>query len=140
MSDGYTSPPRRVVLIRSTFVGLMAGGLIGAGFGAVLSIATSEQLQDLLGALWAGFVVGGVIGLATGLMMGLALWLLGPTYQPRSQILRLGIALGTVTCGFVALSMLAGRPLVDLYALILLAPAGLAAWFLLPVVLRPTPR
>ena len=140
MSDGYTPPPRNVVLIRSVFVGLASGAVIGMVFAGALSIAQGVAVADLLGALWVGFLVGGTIGMFTGLVLGLALYLIGPDYQHSSAVLRAGVALAAVACGYVALSLLARRPLTDLYTVALLIPAGVGAWFLLPIVLRPTAR
>jgi LytS/YehU family sensor histidine kinase len=140
MSDRYTPPPRNVVLIRSVFLGLAAGAVIGMMFAGALSIAQAVALSDLLGALWVGFLIGGTIGMFTGLVLGLVLYAIGPDYQHNSSLLRVGVAVATVVCGYVALSLLARRPLADLYTVALLIPAGVGAWFLLPIVLRPTAR
>jgi hypothetical protein len=136
-SDGYTPPPRNVVLIRSVFVGLAAGAVIGMVFAGALSIAQAVAASDLLGALWVGFLLGGTIGLFTGLVLGLVLYVIGPDYRHNSGLMRAGLALAAVACGYLALSFLAHQPLADIYTVALLIPAGVGAWFLLPIVLRP---
>ncbi|HET8738149.1 MAG TPA: hypothetical protein VFO17_00275 [Acidimicrobiia bacterium] len=142
MSGGNTSPPRNVVLIRSIFVGLGAGGFIGMLYAAlVMALSMAEgngSMGDLIGALWVGFLLGGVIGLLTGAILGFGLSLIGPEHG-SSAPMRLGVSLACMACGFAALAWISGSPFLPLDALIILVPAGVMAWFLLPYVLGPRP-
>ena len=122
-----------MILVRSVFYGVAAGALVGFVIGLVAGVDDTDTLPVALAV--AGF--GAAFGGATGLVLGVAV-LFGPrTAGTRSRAL---IALAAMACVLGLLWILFGVGSWSWYLLIFIVPAGPAAWFLLPMVLRPVAR
>jgi tetrahydromethanopterin S-methyltransferase subunit E len=122
-------PGANVVFVRSLFYGVAAGG----AFGVAVGLASTRSIYSVpVAGGWGAF-----IGAATGLVLGLCLGLIRPKV---SVLLRVLVASLAMLCVYLGLSLLLqGFPLHP-GILLLVVPPGLAAWFLLPVVLRPEAR
>ena len=117
------------MLVRSLFYGVAAGG----AFGVAVGLASTRSIYSVpVAGAW-----GALIGYATGLVLGLFLGLIRPKV---SVLLRLLVASVAMVWVYLGLSLvLQGFPLHP-GILLLVVPAGLAAWFLLPMVLRAEAR
>lgn len=129
----YERPGASVILVRSVSYGVGAGAVLGFTLGLLLSL--SDPAPWVIGLAVSGF--GAAFGGATGLVLGLLLLLGSLTARTRSRALAAVVAM---TCVSGGLWILIGRLPRSGYLLLFVVPAGLAAWFLLPVVLRPEGR
>ena len=125
----YEPPPPHVVLIRSLFYGFLAGGCLGVAVGL---LATGSIYAIPIGGLW-GAIPGGL----TGLVLGAVLWIWEPAVSRRSRAV---VSVLAMVLAYLGLFVFVGVRGFELIVVPLIAPAGLAAWFLLPVVLRPKAR
>lgn len=129
----YERPGANVILVRSLLYGIGAGGLVGFVIGLVAGLDDPDVLLVALAV--GGF--GAVFGGATGLVLGIPI-LFGP--RTAGTGFRVVVAVGAMICVLGLLLILFGTQSWSWYLLLFIFPAGLAAWILLPVVLRPVAR
>lgn len=128
-------PPRAVILVRSVFYGLGLGGVLGIAIGLAVGWQMPEwwMIPFFVGLIGAG------VGAATGFLLGLVL--LSVKYPSgRSLSHRIAVAVAASLLVFLSVWSLTGKFPLNPYVLIFIIPAGVGAWFLYPMVLRPARR
>lgn len=126
------SLPTAVILVRAVFYGAGAGFVWASLFPAAILILDGETPGFfIIFAIW-----GAAVGAGVGLVLGITVVLGGASVRTDRRSWRLLMAAATVALVFATIWALGGNP-TSWASLILAVPAGLAAWLLFPMVLRP---
>lgn len=129
----HETPPSPVVFVRSLFYGIGSGGVTGGTIGTVASLPGWDSL--LVGMGFAG--LGALVGGTAGLILGVVVLVAGSRLTLGLRILVSALAMALV---FGAIWVVAGTIPTSPWLLVFILPAGLAAWLLLPAVVRTEAR